>query len=59
MGEGIGAGMGASMGAGICECIRAHIYGRTCLDGYLTKKLGIFPLLYVHIGDYSTTFEVF
>ena len=33
-------------------------YGRTCLDGYLTKLLGILPLLYVHIGDYSTTFEV-
>ena len=36
-----------------------YIYGRTCLDGYLTNKLGIFPLLYVDIGDYSTTFEVF
>ena len=35
------------------------IYGRTCHDGYLTKKWGIFPLLYVPIGDYSTTFEVF
>ena len=35
------------------------IYGRTCLDGYLTKKLGIVPLLYVHIWDYSTIFEVF
>ena len=34
------------------------VYGRTCLDGYLIKKLGIFSLLYVHIGDYSTTFEV-
>ena len=29
-----------------------YIYGRTCLDGYLTKRLGIFPLHYVHIGDY-------
>ena len=29
------------------------------LDGYLTKKLGSFPILYVHIEDYSTTFEVF
>ena len=34
-------------------------YGRTRLDGYLTKKLGIFALRYVHIVDYSTTFEVF
>ena len=34
------------------------LYGRTCPDGYLNKKLGIFSLLYVHIGDYSTTFEV-
>ena len=25
-------------------------YGRTCLDGYLTKKLGIFLLHYVHMG---------
>ena len=29
-----------------------YVYGRTCLDGYLTKKLGICPLLYFHIGDY-------
>ena len=28
-------------------------------DGYLTKKMGIFAHLYVHIVDYSTTFEVF
>ena len=28
-------------------------------DGFLTKKLGIFVLLYVHIVDYSTTLEVF
>ena len=34
-------------------------YGRTCLDGYRAKKLGIFPFLYVHIGDYLTTFEFF
>ena len=34
------------------------LYGRTCFDGYLTKKMGIFLLLYVHIGNYSTTFEV-
>ena len=39
--------------------IYIHIYGRTCHDGYLTKKMGIFPLLYVHIGEYSTTFEVY
>ena len=36
-----------------------HIYGRICLDGYLTKQLGIFPVLYVHTGEYLTTFEVF
>ena len=36
-----------------------YIYGRTRLDGYLTNKLGIFALLYVHIVNYSTTFEVF
>ena len=36
-----------------------YIYGRTRLNGYLTKKLRIFALLYVHIVDYSTTFEVF
>ena len=36
-----------------------YTYGRTRLDGYLTNKLGIFALLYVHILDYSTTFEVF
>ena len=35
-----------------------YIYGKTRLDGYLTKKLGILVLLYVHIGDYSTKFEV-
>ena len=35
------------------------VYGRTCIDGDLTKKLGIFALLYVHFVDYSTTFEVF
>ena len=29
-----------------------QIYGRTQLDSYLTKKLGIFSLLYVHIVDY-------
>ena len=33
--------------------------GRTCLDGYLSKKLGIFSLLYILIEDYSTKFEVF
>ena len=35
------------------------IYGRTHLDGYLTKKLGIFALLYIHIVDYSTTLKSF
>ena len=35
------------------------IYGRTCLDGYITKKMGISPLLYVRIGDCLPTFEVF
>ena len=39
--------------------IYIYIYRRTRLDGYLTKKLGIFALRYVHIVDYSTTFEVF
>ena len=39
--------------------IKENLYGRTCLDVYLTKKLWIFPLLYVHIGDNSTTVEVF
>ena len=34
-------------------------YMRTCLYGYLTNKLVISPLLYVHIEDYSTTLEVF
>ena len=29
-----------------------YIYWRNCLDCYLTKKTGIFALLYVHIGDY-------
>ena len=41
-----------------CFCCSAPLYGRTCLDGYLTKKLWIFPLPNVHIGDYSTTFKV-
>ena len=36
-----------------------YIYGRTRLDGYLTKKLEIFARLYVHIIDYLTKFEVF
>ena len=36
-----------------------YIYGRIRLDGYLTKQLGIFALFYVHIVDYSITFEVF
>ena len=40
-------------------CANNDIYWRTCLDGYLIKKLGILALLYVHIGDYLTTFEVF
>ena len=35
------------------------IYGRTRLDGYLTNFFGMFALLYVHIVDYSTNFEVF
>ena len=26
---------------------------------YLTKKLGMFALIYVHIVDYSTTFKDF
>ena len=39
--------------------IDVYIYGRTRRGGYLTKKLGIFALLYVHIVDFSTTFEVF
>ena len=43
----------------ITETQCQHIYGRTRLDGYLTKKMGIFALLYVPIGDYSTIFEVF
>ena len=34
-------------------------YGRTHLDGYLTKKLWMFALLFVDIVHYSTTFEVF
>ena len=38
---------------------KSHLYGRNCLDGYLTKKLGILLLLHVHIGDYSTTFQIF
>ena len=38
--------------------VAMSIYGRTCLDGYLTNKLGIFALLYDYIVDYSTTFEV-
>ena len=33
-------------------------YGRTRHDGYLTKKLKFFAILYVHIVDYSTTFDV-
>ena len=36
-----------------------NVYGRIRYDGYLTKKLGIHALLYVHIVDYLTTFEVF
>ena len=33
---------------------RHYIYGRTCLDGYLTKKLKIFPLsLYPHWGLFN------
>ena len=32
------------------------IHGRTCLDDYLTKKMGIFPLLYIYIWNYSTNF---
>ena len=42
-----------------CMCLCSRTYGRTCHDGYLTKKLGTFSLINVHIGDYSTTFEVF
>ena len=38
---------------------KIYIYGRTCLNGYLTKQLGVFDLLYVHILDYSTTFKLF
>ena len=34
-------------------------YGRTCVDGYLITNFGIFSLLNIQIGDYSTTFEVF
>ena len=46
------------------KCVLTSLYldhfkhGRTCLDGYLVKKLGIFSLLYVLSVDYSTTFEV-
>ena len=35
------------------------LYGRTRLDGYLTKQLGTYALLFVHIVEYATTFEVF
>ena len=55
--------------AGFQEVLRLHetvefvgfvlIYGMICLDGYLTKKLGISLLFHVHIGDNSTKFEVF
>ena len=30
-------------------------YGRSCHDGYLNKKMGIFALLYVHNVNYTTT----
>ena len=37
----------------ICShLICMFIHGKTCLDGYLTKKMGIFALLYVHIVNY-------
>ena len=39
--------------------VAMSIYGRTCLDGYFTKKLEIFALLYEHIMDYSTTLDIF
>ena len=39
--------------------LQKNIYGRTWLDGYLTKKMGICALINVHIVDYSTTLEAF
>ena len=38
-----------------------HIYmgGLALMVKKIAKQLRIFPLLYVHIEDYSTTFEVF
>ena len=35
------------------------IYGRSRHDGYLTKKLGIFALLYFHNVNYTTTLFFF
>ena len=34
--------------------IYIYICGRSCHDGYLNKKLGIFALLYFHIVNYTT-----
>ena len=50
---------GRAGGIGIFDHLMICTYGRNCLDGYLTKKIGIFPLLHVHIGDYLTIFEIF
>ena len=36
-----------------------YAYGRTRPDGYLTKTLGIFALLYVPIVDYSSNLKSF
>ena len=36
-----------------------YAYGRTRPDGYVTKKMGIFALLYVPVVDCSTKFYVF
>ena len=39
---------------------KSHIYmGGLTLMVISAKKMGIFAHLYVHIVDYSTTFEVF
>ena len=51
------AGMSLHRPASVPTMPAQPIFGKTHLDGYLTKKLGIVAPIYVHIVDYSTLFE--